>query len=244
MRPTYFCASVRIWFAFSNRFVSSSSLLNARITLAPVRFSLVARSTWSRSACTFLYIGIVTSMIPNTISERSGIVTTNTSAAFTSTVNAMIIAPNTMNGERRNNRKTRFTPDWIWLISLVIRVINVDVPNWSISVNVNFWICSNNPCLIPVPTPVAAFAAKYCAVMEQTSPMIPSAISTKHIFTIYGLSWFAIPTSIIAAITNGTNSSKDASSILNSGASIDSFLYPFRYASNVFIIPSLSFLLF
>ena len=38
------------------------------------------------------------------------IVTTKTRAAFPSTVNAIIIAPNTINGERRNRRRTRFTP--------------------------------------------------------------------------------------------------------------------------------------
>ena len=47
----------------------------------------------------------------NTTSDNSGIATTKTSAAFTSTVNAIIIAPNTINGERRNNLSTRLTPD-------------------------------------------------------------------------------------------------------------------------------------
>ena len=50
-------------------------------------------------------------MTPNTITERTGITMTKITAAFTSTVNAMIIAPNTINGERRNRRSTRFTPD-------------------------------------------------------------------------------------------------------------------------------------
>ena len=50
-------------------------------------------------------------MIPNTTTDKSGIVTTNTSAALTSTVNAMTIAPNTIKGERRNRRRNRLTPD-------------------------------------------------------------------------------------------------------------------------------------
>ena len=54
-------------------------------------------------------------------------------ADLTSIVNDMIIAPNTINGERRNKRSTRLTPVWIWLISLVIRVSSVDVPIVSIS---------------------------------------------------------------------------------------------------------------
>ena len=88
-------------------------------------------STLSSADCTFLYNGILTT-------DNSGIVTTKTSAAFTSIVNAMIIAPNTINGERRNKRNTRFTPFCVWLISLVILVISVDVPTVSISENDSF----------------------------------------------------------------------------------------------------------
>ena len=46
-------------------------------------------------------------------------------------VNAMIIAPNTMNGERSSRRSVRFTPVCTWLMSLVMRVIMVDVPSVS-----------------------------------------------------------------------------------------------------------------
>ena len=52
-----------------------------------------------------------TNTTENTTTERNGIATTNTSAAFTLTVNAIIIAPKTINGERRNRRSTIFTPD-------------------------------------------------------------------------------------------------------------------------------------
>ena len=40
----------------------------------------------------------------------AGIPTTNTSAAFTSMVNAMTMAPITTNGERSSKRRVRFTP--------------------------------------------------------------------------------------------------------------------------------------
>ena len=72
--------------------------------------------------------------MPNITTDRSGIAATNTRAAFASTINAIIMAPNTMNGERRNRRSTILTPDCAWLISLVILVISVDVPMVSISV--------------------------------------------------------------------------------------------------------------
>ena len=75
-------------------------------------------------------------MIPNTITDSRGITITKITAASASTVNAMIIAPNTIKGERRNSLSTRFTPDCAWLISLVILVISVELPITSISVNV------------------------------------------------------------------------------------------------------------
>ena len=49
-------------------------------------------------------------MIPNTTIDSSGIVTTKISAALKSIVNAMIIEPNTMNGERMNRRSTKLVP--------------------------------------------------------------------------------------------------------------------------------------
>ena len=73
-------------------------------------------------------------IMANTTTDNTGIVTTNTRAAFTSTVNAMIMAPKTINGERKNSLSTMLTPDCAWLISLVIRVIRVEVPMVSISV--------------------------------------------------------------------------------------------------------------
>ena len=50
-------------------------------------------------------------MMPNTATASSGITTTNTSAAFTSSVKAMIIAPNTTKGERSSSRSTKLSPE-------------------------------------------------------------------------------------------------------------------------------------
>ena len=88
-------------------------------------------------------------------------------------------------------------------------------------------MCANSSCRTFAANPTAAFAAKYCAVMEHTSPIRPSAAMTRHIRAIYPRSPFAIPISIIRAMTSGTNSSKSASSSLNSGAQTDSFRYSF-----------------
>ena len=73
------------------------------------------------------------SMMPKTTMDSRGITTTNTMADFTSTVKAMIMAPNTMKGDRRNRRRNRFRPVCTWLMSLVMRVMRVEVPTRSIS---------------------------------------------------------------------------------------------------------------
>ena len=83
---------------------------------------------------------------PNTTTLSSGMATTKIHAARTLTVNAMIMAPNTTNGLRRNRRKNRFSPFCTWLMSLVMRVIKVLVPRVSISEKPSFWICSNRAC--------------------------------------------------------------------------------------------------
>ena len=50
-------------------------------------------------------------MMPKTMMESTGIATTKTIAALAFTVKAMIMAPNTINGERRSRRSVKFTPD-------------------------------------------------------------------------------------------------------------------------------------
>ena len=72
--------------------------------------------------------------MPNTITHSTGIVTAKTIAALTSTVKAMIMAPNTTKGDRSSRRSVILIPFCTWLISLVILVIRVEVPMVSISV--------------------------------------------------------------------------------------------------------------
>ena len=96
-------------------------------------------------------------------------------------VNAIIMEPNTINGDRRNSRKKMFSPDCTWLMSPVSRVISVDGPTPSSSVNDSLVMCSNTACRSPVENPVAARAAKYCAVIENASPAAPSSTSSPHI---------------------------------------------------------------
>ncbi len=72
-----------------------------------------------------------TSIIANTTAARAGTATTNTSDDFTSTVNAIITAPNTTNGERRTRRRVRFVPVCTWFMSPVRRVISVGAPSES-----------------------------------------------------------------------------------------------------------------
>ena len=120
-------------FSSSKATVSFFCRLKARITRTPSRFSRVVNSTRSSWRCTFLYNGMLTSRMPNTTMQSTGIVTANTMAVRTSTVNAMIMAPNTTKGDRSSRRRVMFTPFCTWLMSLVMRVISVEVPTVSIS---------------------------------------------------------------------------------------------------------------
>ena len=49
-------------------------------------------------------------MMPNTTSDSAAMTATKISALRVSIVKAMIIAPNTTNGERKNSRSVMFTP--------------------------------------------------------------------------------------------------------------------------------------
>ena len=49
-------------------------------------------------------------MMAKTTANRSGMITAKTQADFTSIVNAMIIAPNTTNGDRSKSRSARLSP--------------------------------------------------------------------------------------------------------------------------------------
>ena len=108
--PANFCKAVSRSFPSKKASFSLSSRLKARMTRTPVRFSLVIFKIVSSAPCTFLYIGFVTPMTVKTTRDKSGIVTTKMSAACTSMVNAMTMAPNTINGERRNRRSTMLMP--------------------------------------------------------------------------------------------------------------------------------------
>ena len=107
----------------------------------------------------------------------TGIATAKISADGTSIVNAIIMAPKTMKGERRNSRSTMLTPDCTWFTSLVIRVISVSAPKRSSCEKLSSCTLVNNRCLSSPPSRIAAFAAKYCAVIENPSPAAPSSKS-------------------------------------------------------------------
>ena len=83
-------------------------------------------------------------MTPKTTTLSSGIATTKMRAARKLTVKAMIMAPSTTKGLRRNRRRKRFNPLCTWLTSLVIRVMRVLVPMVSISEKLRVWMCSNS----------------------------------------------------------------------------------------------------
>ena len=112
-------------------------------------------------------------------------------------VNAIIIAPNTTNGERSSSLNVRLSPVCTFSASAVILVIIVDVPSSSMSVYEKPCMCENRALLILVPKPTAAFAQKYCAVTEKASPTAPSKSRISEYFTILPVSPLLIPWSII-----------------------------------------------
>ena len=167
-----------------------------------------------------MYRGILISIIPNTATHSTDIATANTPPAVMFIKNAIIIAPNTINGERINSLNTRFTPDCIWFTSLVILVIIFEVPSPSISLYERVCIFENKSCLSSFEKPTAARAAKYCAATALIKPTTPSPTKIRHANVIYRQpSPPLIPLSIIAETTSGTKSSNAASSNLNNGAS-------------------------
>ena len=78
---------------------------------------------------------MLTNITPKITIDNNGMTTTKTSAALTSIVNAITIAPSTTNGERKNKRSAILTAACNWFVSLVKRVINVELPTWSTSPN-------------------------------------------------------------------------------------------------------------
>ena len=235
MRAAFFCMDVSRSFSSSNSRVMRSSAQKARITRAPTRLPRVDFSTSPSLLCTRRNIGMVTSVMANTTASSSGIATTKMSAQRTSIVNARIIAPKTINGERRSRRSVMLMPVCTWERSLVMRVSVLEMPTVSSSAWQKRCTFRNISCRSSVATPTAAFAEKYCAVAALTKPTMQNSTSSPHIARMYGLSAFLMPTSTRFLTTSGTSSSKVASSILKSGASTASFLNFARYPKTRFM---------
>ena len=117
-------------------------------------------------------------MMANTTINSRIVVQTNIMAEGTSSLNAIIMAPNTTKGERSSSLRVRFSPCCTWFISLVMRVMRVEVPMSSSSVWESLPICSKRAWRRAVTKPTDAFAAKYWAVTEHTSPMNASPNSS------------------------------------------------------------------
>ena len=83
-------------------------------------------------------------MMLNTTTDSAGMVTTKISAALKLTVKAQTMAPITTKGLRKNSRRNIFSPLWTRLMSLVIRVMRVEVPMVSISEKPRDWMCANS----------------------------------------------------------------------------------------------------
>ena len=85
----------------------------------------------------------------------------NTSPTEPSILSAMTTAPTTMNGDLRNRRRNIFTPFCTRLMSLVRRVISVEVPTVSSTEQDIPFTRAYRSRRRPAAVPTAARAAKY-----------------------------------------------------------------------------------
>lgn len=152
------------------------------------------------------------------IRERRGMTQRNVDASWLSTVKAIIAAPKTTNGDLMKRRRNMLIPFWTSIESLVRRVIIVGAPIRSLSLSERDATCWNNAFFIFTENPTAAFAEKYCAVMDAARPIKPRTTMMNAIENTWRLFPSAIPSSIRDATARGTASSNNASSSLNSGA--------------------------
>ena len=97
-------------FSFLYSAISLSSIPKARITRTPERFSRVLLRILSTPDCTLLYIGMVISIIPKTTTERPSMTARKFRPDSRSIEKAIIIAPNTTNGERKSSLNVRLSP--------------------------------------------------------------------------------------------------------------------------------------
>ena len=115
--------------AWSKRLVSVFDRAKARITRIPLKFWLTSSFSSSKRIWTFLYNGTVLLMIQNKMIQKSGSTHKKIKPACQSMTNAMITEPILKKGALTTKRINIANATCIWLISLVIRVINVSVPN-------------------------------------------------------------------------------------------------------------------
>ena len=85
-------------------------------------------------------------MMLNTTTDSAGMVTTKIIAARALTAKAQTMAPTTTKGLRKNSRRNMFSPPCTRLMSLVIRVMRVEVPMVSISEKPRDWMWANSAC--------------------------------------------------------------------------------------------------
>ena len=173
-------------------------------------------------------MGTVARMMAQITSEITAVMPRNHSVSTGLMVSAIRMAPMTIKGDRSKSRSVMFRPFCTWLTSLVMRVTSVGVPIRSSSVWLRVLMWANRSRRSAVPKPKADLAAKYWAVRLLAMPTTAKSTSRPHCRQIKGRSAFWMPSSTIRATTRGTSSSKQASSILNSGAMTVSFSYPLR----------------
>ena len=164
-------------------------------------------------------------MMKNNPIARTTSAATNTSDSSTLIVKHIIILQMSMSGARTAIRMSIWYAFCTFVTSVVIRVIRLAVLNLSMLVNENSCTFLYMPSLRLQANPVDALAANLPAITpKKRLRKANTSMSPPYIYTLL-MSCPLIPSSIILAVTNGMRISMKTSAAVNTGVSIESFLY-------------------
>ena len=144
----------------SNRAISYGSRTKARTTRMPVICSRRMRLMSSMRSCMTRNVGTIRKMTLPMQNSSTGMATARIHVSLRSACRAMIVPPTMVMGAAINMVQVICTRIWIWLTSLVTRVIRLGAPKWATSraeKSVTWW---KRPARTSRPKPIAAFDPK------------------------------------------------------------------------------------
>ena len=163
------------------------------LTLAPLKFSWTNFKSLSFFLWILLYFEIQNLVISKTIKKIIIVIILNIKPILVSIKKAIIIEPSTINGERNASLKSKFMPFWTCKVSE--EIILTILSSWILSKSLyeKLWIWLNNLFFNLLPIPIAAFAAKNCAIIAIITPIIANTIKILPNLKILETLFFKIP---------------------------------------------------